>query len=90
MRVSEKFVLRQIAEECILVPITGEFDFNGIIALNDMGKEIYELLPKFDTEEALINHLCEQFDAPQEVIAADAKEFLEQLRKEQILLGEEA
>ncbi len=89
MKISDKFVLRQIAEESILVPVSGEFDFNGIIALNDMGKEIYDLLPTVENEEALIAYLCEAFDAPPAVIEADAREFLAQLRKEGILIDEE-
>ena len=86
MKLNEKFVLRQVAEEYILVPISGEFNFNGIIALNDMGKEIYDLLATVASEEELIAKLCEEFDAPREVIAADAKEFLATLRAEKILL----
>ena len=86
MKLNEKFVLRQVAEEYILVPISGEFDFNGIIALNDMGKEIYDLVPTVANDEELIAKLCEEFDAPSDVIAADAKEFLAQLCAEKILL----
>ena len=86
MKLNEKFVLRQIAEEYILVPVSGEFDFNGIIALNDVGKEIYDLLPTVGSDEELIVKLCDMFDAPSEEIAADAREFLSQLRQERILL----
>ena len=86
MKLNEKFVLRQVAEEYILVPISGEFNFNGIIALNDMGKEIYDLLPNVENDDALIDRLYEEFDAPREVIDADAREFLATLRAEKILL----
>lgn len=86
MKLNEKFVLRQIAEEYILVPVSGEFDFNGIIALNDVGKEIYDLLPTVDSDDTLIAKMCEMFDAPCEEIEADVREFLSRLRQEQILL----
>lgn len=86
MKLNEKFVLRQIAEEYILVPVSGEFDFNGIIALNDIGKEIYDLLPAVGCDDELIAKMCEMFDAPSEEIEADVREFLAQLRQEQILL----
>ena len=86
MKVNDQFVLRQIAEEYILVPICGEFNFNGIIALNDMGKEIYDLLPTVASDDELIAQLCEGFDAPPEVIEADAREFLAKLLEEKILM----
>lgn len=86
MKRNEKFVLRQVADEFILIPTTGDFNFNGIIALNDVGKEIYDLLPQVNTDDELIDRLCEIFDAPREDIASDVAEFLTQLRQEQILL----
>ncbi len=86
MKLNENYVLRQIAEEYILVPVTGDFDFNGIIALNEVGKEIYDLLPQVANEAELVDRLFDIFDAPKEEIAADAAEFVAQLRKEKILL----
>lgn len=88
MKLNDKFVLRQVADEYILVPVTGDFDFNGIIAFNEIGKEIYDLVPQVSSEEELIDRLFEIFDAPREVIAEDATEFLSKLRKEKVLLDE--
>ena len=81
MKRNDKFVLRQVADEFILIPTTGDFNFNGIGALNDVGKEIYDLIPEVKTDDELIDRLCDIFDAPRENIAADVAEFLAQLRK---------
>jgi len=86
MKLNENYVLRQIAEEYILVPVTGDFDFNGIIALNEVGKEIYDLLPQVANEAELVDRLFEIFDAPKQELATDVSEFIGQLRKEKILL----
>ena len=86
MKRNENYVLRQVADEYILVPVTGDFDFNGIIALNEVGKEIYDLLPQVQNESELVERLFDVFEAPKEEIAADVKEFLNRLRKEKILL----
>ena len=86
MKLNENYVLRQVAEEYILVPVTGDVDFNGIIAFNEVGKEIYELLPQVKDEAELVDRLFEIFEAPKEEIAADAADFLAQLRKEKILI----
>lgn len=86
MKLNENYILRQVADEYILVPLTADFDFNGIIALNEVGKEIYDLLPQVATQEELVERLYDTFDAPKEEIAADAENFLEALREEKILL----
>lgn len=86
MKLNENYVLRQVADEFILVPVTGDFDFNGIIALNEVGKEIYELLPQVKDEAELVDRLFEIFEASKEELAADVAEFNAQLRKEKILL----
>jgi len=86
MKLNENYVLRQIAEEYILVPVTGDFDFNGIIALNEVGKEIYDLIPQVTDEAELVDRLFDIFDAPKQELATDVSEFLGQLRKEKILL----
>ena len=86
MKLNDKFVLRQVADEFILIPTTGDLDFNGIIALNDIGKEIYDLLPNVGSDQELIERICEAFDAPAEEIASDVSDFLAQLRREKILL----
>ncbi len=86
MKLNENYVLRQIAEEYILVPVTGDFDFNGIIALNEVGKEIYDLIPQVADEAELVDRLFDIFDAPKQELATDVSEFLGQLRKEKILL----
>ena len=86
MKLNENYVLRQIAEEYILVPVTGDFDFNGIIALNEVGKDIYDLIPQVTDEAELVDRLFDIFDAPKQELATDVSEFLGQLRKEKILL----
>ena len=86
MKRNENYILRQVADEYILVPLTSDFDFNGIIALNEVGKEIYDLLPQVASQEGLIERLYATFDAPREEITADAEGFLAALREEKILL----
>ncbi|MBE6928269.1 MAG: PqqD family protein [Ruminococcaceae bacterium] len=86
MKINDQYVVRRVAGEYILVPLTGDFDFNGIISFNEMGRQIFDLLPKVQTQEELVDRLFEIYDAPREVITEDASAFLAQLREEKILL----
>ena len=85
MRRNPNYVLREIAGENILVPIHGDMDFNGILTFNPLGLEIYRRIEEVPSEEVLIQTLCEEYDAPPEVIAADAADFLATLRRENLI-----
>lgn len=86
MRRNPNFILREVADENILVPLTGDLNLNGILSLNDFGCEIYKRIDETPSTEALIDALCELYDAPREVIAADVAEFIEQLKEEKLII----
>ena len=84
MKRNPDYVLREIAGETVLVPVSG--DFNGIIALNEIGAEIYRRIDECPTAEQLTDALCELYDAPRQVIAEDTAAFLRQMKEENIIL----
>lgn len=51
----------------------------GIINNNPTANYIFKLLQKEQTEESIINDMCDRYDAPREEITADVKEFLAHL-----------
>lgn len=87
MKRNPNFILREIAGENILVPLTGDLALNGILSLNGFGREIYERIDESPSVEALVAALCELYDAPREVIAADVAEFLKQMKNEKLILA---
>jgi len=60
-------------------------EFNGIINNNKTAGFIFELLKSEQTTESIVNALAEKYDAPREVLEADAEEFLAQLDQYGIL-----
>lgn len=55
--------------------------FNGIINNNKSAGFIFELLKTEQTVDSIVDALEKKYDAPREVLEADAKEFLESLDK---------
>ena len=86
MRRNPDFILREIAGEKILVPLTGNLGLAGILSLNGLGYEIYQRIEETPSFEALVDRLCELYDAPRQVIGADAAEFIEQLKEEKLII----
>ena len=81
MRVSENFVLREIAGEYILVPFgAAAARFNGMITMNGTGSFLWSLLREERTLDELAARMAEEYGVSVEEARADASEFVEQLR----------
>ena len=87
MKVSKDFILREIADECMLVP-TGHAaaKCNGLITLNELGAFIFRTLAQEHTRESLLNCILEEYDVDRETASNDLDAFLQQLRELDALL----
>ena len=79
MKLKKEFIVHNTADESLLVPAGGA-GFSGLVRGNRTLGAILELLGKDTTEEKLIAAMCERFDAPESVIAADVQKALRELR----------
>ena len=86
MRISDQFILRQIAGEYIIIP-TGQttLKFNGMITVNEQGAFLWEVLKEEITEDALVDAVLAEYDTDRQTAQADVAEFLEVLRQKRIL-----
>ncbi len=58
----------------------------GYYALDEVGAMIWELCDGVRSISNIVAALCEEFDAPPDMITADALEFIGELRREQLLV----
>lgn len=89
MRVNQSFILRQIADEYLLVPV-GEAAqrVKGLISLSESGYLLYQRLQKGCTRDELIGELLAEYDVSPETAGEDVDAFLAKMR--QIGMLEEA
>ncbi len=82
MRVKEGFVLHNIGDEYMAVA-TGEAaeNFNGIVRSNETAAYIFELLQKETTEEAIVDAMCERYEAERSVIEKDVANIIGKMRE---------
>ena len=81
MRVSKDFILSQIADEYMLVPIgQAAAHFNGLISMNEIGHFIFQALEEDVTEDQLVDHILSEYDNDRDTACRDLREFLQQLR----------
>lgn len=90
MRIDKNFVLREIAGEYIIIP-TGRtaLEFNGLITVNDIGMELWEMLQEDITFEDLLKGILDEYDVDESTAREDIQEFLDKLANGGILVGYE-
>lgn len=82
MRLSEDFVTYDASEEeILLVSVGDEEGFKGLAKTNETAAIVVEMLKGETTEEAIIDRIDSEYNAPKEVIAADVRELLAKLRE---------
>lgn len=86
MKISKEFVLREIAENYIVVPF-GEnaISFKAMITLNKTGAFLWKQLEEERTEEELLANMLEEYDIESETAKADIGQFIEKLETNGIL-----
>ena len=81
MDIKRDFVLRHVAGTALLVP-TGRttLDMNGMLTLNELGAEIWTMLPQAKNEQDIVARILEEYDATEEQVKQDVAAFLAKLR----------
>lgn len=87
MKVSKNFILRNIADEHLLLP-TGEaaLTTRGLIALSESGCLLYKKLQEDCSRDDLVRALCAEYDVMEEVARVDVDAFLDQMRQLNMLV----
>ena len=86
MKLKETFIMREIVGEYVLVPVGDTaLRFNGIISLNDVGSFIWKELEAEKEREEILADILDEFEVTKEEAEKDMDEFLELLRKNQLI-----
>lgn len=80
MKASANFVLRQIADTYVLIPIGKALvRFDGMVTLNGTGVFLWRQLEQGATRETLADALTAEYDVSREEALADIDAFLASL-----------
>ena len=82
VKINPEYILREIAGECILIP-TGNAarKFSGLVAMNESGKFLFNLLKEECTEECLLERFLETYEIDPETALNDIREFTAMLHE---------
>lgn len=80
MKIKENFVLRQVADAWVVLPLgDATLDFNGMLTLNESGVLLWRLLEQGKDRDALVDMLLSVYEVSRQEASADVEEFLNKL-----------
>lgn len=82
MKIKDNYVLQEIVDEYLVVPIAEESDrLHGVIRLNETGAFLWKKLSEEEkTKEELVQILLSEYNADQSKILDDVDKYLSQLK----------
>ncbi len=82
-RVKEGFIIRKIGGYVMAVPTgTQTSDMHGMIALNETGELLWNMLEKGAEPEELADALAEHYEVEKSVALSDAVRFIDMLKEQ--------
>lgn len=79
MKISDKFILKTIDDESMLVPVNHDYmSVQKIINLNETSLAIYEMVKEGLDEKQIINKMLETYDVSEDVLELDVTRILKQ------------
>ena len=80
MKIKDCFVLRNIAGINTIISSDASSNFEGMIALNDTGVFMWNILKNGATKEELVDKVINEYEIDKETASNDIDGFLEKLQ----------
>ena len=85
MKIKDGFLLRNVADKNIVVPVGAELNFSGMISLNDTATFMWEKLMCKTTYDALLSDILNEYSIDENTARKDLDAFLNKLSELNIL-----
>ena len=86
MKLKGEFVLRQIADDILAIPVGATaLTLQGMIILNPVSKVIWQCLEQETDMDAICKAMCDRFEVAEEEVRQDVEDFLNHLRAANLL-----
>lgn len=86
MKIKDGFMLREIADTWVVIPI-GErvVEFNAIISLSESGADLWKILKDDADETELVKALMSEYIVDEATASKDVKEFIQEMSNKGLL-----
>lgn len=81
MKRRNDFLLREVAARQVIVPLgRAAQEFPGMLSLNATGAYLWQLLEQEQTEDSLVEALCQRYAVDEDTARKDVTAFVNKLR----------
>lgn len=81
MKIKDGFILRTVASQTVVLPISGDLDLNMMIKLNDVGRFLWEKLQNDTSVDELVREVLKNYDIDEVTAREHINKFIEGLEK---------
>ena len=81
MKLKDGFVLKEIAGECIVVPVDSSLNLDGMITLNATARTIWQALERGADMDEIISTLTSEYDVTPDLARTAADSFISKLKE---------
>jgi hypothetical protein len=81
MKIKEGFLLRSIAQEIVVVPVSGDLDLNMMIKLNETGRFLWEQLQSETTVDEVVQAVLRKYNIEEAAARNYVEAFVKDLEK---------
>lgn len=86
MKIKDGYILREIADSLVVVPIGSRvIEFNGLMLLNESGSLLWNKLQEGAETDDLVKVFLDEYDVDENTARADVTEFLNELNLKGLL-----
>lgn len=81
MKIKEGFLLREVAGQTVVIPVSTAMELNAMITLNETGTFLWKAMQEETTEEALVQALLGEYDVDEATATEAVKAFTAKLKE---------
>lgn len=86
MKIKEGFLLRQVGDNNVVVPVGAQtVDFRCILTLNEVGAFLWEKMAVECTVTDLVEALLAEYDVTADIATVDVERYVASLREKNLL-----
>jgi hypothetical protein len=86
MKLKSGFILKEIAGECVVVPVNSDLNLDGMLTLNSTAKTLWQALESgVDGMDELVRDLTDEYDVDEDLARAAAEKFVARLAELDLL-----
>ena len=87
MKLKYNFTINKLGDE-YSASSNSDKEFNGVILLNETGKDIFELLQENTTINKIVEKLLEKYNDDPEIIKLEVEKLIKLLTNKKLIIGE--